>query len=246
MRRRADLLLVARGVFESRARAQDAIAAGLVIADGRPVRKPSEQISETAVIEAGAPHPYVSRGGLKLAAGLDHFGFDPAGLHCLDVGASTGGFSDVLLRRGAAHVTAIDTGRDQLHAVIRADPRVANFECTDVRHFDPAQLPAPPALVVIDVSFISLTLVLPPVTALAGPGAALVALIKPQFEVGRARVERGGIVRDEAAIGEVCAAIQALLIDLGWQVAGLIDSPIAGGDGNREYLAGAQLSRRHA
>jgi 23S rRNA (cytidine1920-2'-O)/16S rRNA (cytidine1409-2'-O)-methyltransferase len=246
MRRRADLLLVERGFFDSRARAQGAIAAGLVIADGQPVRKASEQVLDTAVIQARAPHPYVSRGGLKLAAGLDHFGLSPAGLHCLDVGSSTGGFTDVLLRRGAACVTAIDTGRDQLHATIQADPRVISFESTDVRRFDAALLLRPPTLAVIDVSFISLTLVLPAVTALVAPSAALVALIKPQFEVGKARVERGGIVRNEAAIEEVCMAIRALLVNLGWQVAGLINSPVTGGDGNREYLVGARFSQAQA
>ena len=245
MRRRADLLLVERGHFDSRARAQGAIAAGLVSADGLPVRKASEQIALTDVITAEAPHPYVSRGGLKLAAALDHFGLDPAGLHCLDVGASTGGFTDVLLRRGAAHVTAIDTGKGQLHASIAADPRVASFESTDARRFDAGLLPEPPALVVVDVSFISLALVLPAITGFAAPGAALAALIKPQFEVGRARIDKGGIVRDEAAIAEVCTRLQSTLADLGWQVLGLADSPITGGDGNREFLVGARLRPSH-
>jgi 23S rRNA (cytidine1920-2'-O)/16S rRNA (cytidine1409-2'-O)-methyltransferase len=238
---RADLVLVTRGFFDSRARAQAAIAAGLVSADGIPVQKASGQISSDAVILAEAPHPYVSRGGLKLAAGLEHFGFDPAGRHCLDVGASTGGFSDVLLQRGAAHVTAIDTGKGQLHPSLRQDRRVASFESSDVRRFEAGLLAQPPTLIVADVSFISLTLVLPAITALAGPDAALVALIKPQFEVGKARVERGGIVRDEAAITEVCTRIEAQLVSLGWRVLGLIDSPITGGDGNREFLVGARL-----
>jgi len=239
---RADLVLVTRGFFDSRARAQAAIAAGLVSADGVAVRKASEQISADAVILAEAPHPYVSRGGLKLAAGLDHFGFDPRGLRCLDVGASTGGFTDLLLKRGAAHVTAVDTGRGQLHPSLLADSRVASFESSDVRRFEAGLLAEPPGLIVIDVSFISLALVLPAVTALAAPGAALVALVKPQFEVGKTRIERGGIVRDEAAIAEVCARIMAGLTSLGWQVHGLTDSPITGGDGNREFLVGARLS----
>ena len=245
MRNRADLVLVTRGFFDSRARAQAAIAAGLVSADGVAVRKPSEQISADAVILAEAPHPYVSRGGLKLAAGLEHFGFDPAGRHCLDVGASTGGFTDVLLKRGAAHVTALDTGKGQLHPSLQQDRRVASFESSDVRHFEAGLLAQPPGLIVVDVSFISLVLVLPAITALAAPEAALVALIKPQFEVGKARIEKGGIVRDEAAIAEVCNRIEAQLASLGWQVPGLIDSPITGGDGNREFLVGARLRPSH-
>ena len=198
-----------------------------------------------AVILAEAPHPYVSRGGLKLAAGLEHFGFDPAGRHCLDVGASTGGFTDVLLKRGAAHVTALDTGKGQLHPSLQQDRRVASFESSDVRHFEAGLLAQPPGLIVVDVSFISLVLVLPAITALAAPEAALVALIKPQFEVGKARIEKGGIVRDEAAIAEVCSRIEAQLASLGWQVPGLIDSPITGGDGNREFLVGARLRPSH-
>ena len=239
MRSRADLVLVTRGFFDSRARAQAAIAAGLVTADGEPVRKASDKINETAAITAEAPHPYVSRGGLKLAAALDHFGFDPSGLSCLDVGASTGGFTDVLLKRGAAHVTAVDTGRDQLHPSLRADPRVNSFESTDIRRFDAMLLPRPAQLVVADVSFISLSLVLPAMIALAAEGAALAVLIKPQFEVGKARIERGGLVRDEAAIAEVCLRIETELAALGWRVLGRTDSPITGGDGNREFLLGA-------
>jgi 23S rRNA (cytidine1920-2'-O)/16S rRNA (cytidine1409-2'-O)-methyltransferase len=240
VKNRADLVLVTRGFFDSRARAQAAIAAGLVSADGTVVRKASEQVSSDALILAEAPHPYVSRGGLKLVAGLDHFGFDPTGQHCLDVGASTGGFTDVLLKRGAAHVTAIDTGKGQLHTSLMDDRRVASFESSDVRRFESGLLARPPGLIVVDVSFISLVLVLPAITALAAPGAALVALIKPQFEVGKARIERGGIVKDEAAIAEVCARIETQLASLGWQVLGLIDSPVTGGDGNREFLVGAR------
>lgn len=239
MRSRADLVLVTRGFFDSRARAQAAIAAGLVTADGQIVRKASDKIDGTAAITAEALHPYVSRGGLKLAAALDHFGFDPSGLSCLDVGASTGGFTDVLLKRGAVHVTAVDTGRDQLHPSLRADPRVKSFESTDIRRFDAMLLPRPAQLVVADVSFISLSLVLPAMTALAAEGAALAVLIKPQFEVGKARIERGGLVRDEAAIAEVCLRIETELAALGWRVLGRTDSPITGGDGNREFLLGA-------
>lgn len=237
---RADLALVARRLAESRAQAQAAIAAGLVCADGRIIRKASETIPVSAEVTAQRPHPYVSRGGVKLAAALDHFAIDPAGLACLDVGASTGGFTDVLLQRGAAHVTAIDTGRDQFHASLRGDPRIDLREATDIRRLDPASLTLAPMLAVIDVSFISLRLVLPPVAALLAPKAHLVALIKPQFEVGKARIGKGGIVRDEAARQEAIDTIRLLLGELGFVVRGLIDSPVTGGDGNREHLVAAE------
>ncbi len=184
-----------------------------------------------------APHPYVSRGGLKLAAALDAFGIDPAGRTCLDIGASTGGFTDVLLRRGAGFVHAVDVGRFQLHPSLAADPRVAAREATDARSLTP--FPEPPSLLVIDVSFISLRLVLPPLVPLLAPGAALAALIKPQFEAGREHVGRGGLVRDEAVQDAVCAAIRDLVASLGFTVRGLIPSPVEGGDGNREFLIGA-------
>jgi len=239
---RADRLLVDLGLFESRARAQAAILAGLVHADGRPVAKPSDALDPGARIAAGRPHPYVSRGGLKLAAALDAFGLDPAGLACLDVGASTGGFTDVLLRRGAARVHAVDVGRDQLHASLRGDPRVASLEGTDIRSLDPAALPEPPRLATIDVSFIALRLVLPAIVPLLADGAGLVALIKPQFEAGRERVGRGGIVRDEGVHAAVCDEVRACLEGLGLRVVGLIPSPVEGGDGNREFLVGARTS----
>jgi 23S rRNA (cytidine1920-2'-O)/16S rRNA (cytidine1409-2'-O)-methyltransferase len=238
-RLRADRLLVEAGHFESRARAQAAIAAGLVRADGAPVRRSSDLLARSARIEAAPPHPYVSRGGLKLAAALDAFGVDPAGLTCLDVGASTGGFTDVLLRRGAARVHAVDVGRGQFHPGLAADPRVALHEATDVRALDPGLLDGPPALAVVDVSFISLAHVLPVLPALTAPDARLVALIKPQFEAGRARVGRGGIVRDEAVRAEVCEEVRALARSLGFRPVGLIPSPVEGGDGNREFLLGA-------
>ncbi|GAB6843225.1 23S rRNA (cytidine1920-2'-O)/16S rRNA (cytidine1409-2'-O)-methyltransferase [Methylorubrum rhodinum] len=237
-RLRADRVLVERGHFRSRAQARAAIEAGLVFADGCPVTRPAAPIAEGARIEAAAAHPYVSRGGLKLAAALDALGIDPAGLPCLDVGASTGGFTDVLLRRGAAHVHAVDVGRDQFDASLRADPRVSVREGTDIRSLeglDPA-----PRLAVVDVSFIGLRLVLPSVSRLLAGEAALVALIKPQFEAGRERVGRGGIVRDEAVHAEVCEAVRRLLTDLGFTLLGLIPSPVEGGDGNREFLIGAK------
>lgn len=239
MKKRADQLLVERGVFESRARAQAAIAAGLVVADGHPVRKASDMLAADAVLAAQALHPYVSRGGLKLAGALDAFGLDPAGLLCLDVGSSTGGFTDLLLKRGARHVVAVDVGRDQLHASLRNDPRVTSLEGQDIRTLAPAMLPGQPELAAIDVSFISLRLVLPAVAALLAPRARIAALIKPQFEAGRAALKKG-IVRDETVQAEVCAGIVALLGDLGFSVAGPIPSPIAGGDGNREFLVCAR------
>ncbi|NEU13735.1 TlyA family RNA methyltransferase [Methylobacterium sp. BTF04] len=245
-RLRADQLLVERGHFESRARAQAAIAAGLVRADGRVVLRASDRIAPGARIEARAPHPFVSRGGLKLQAGLDAFGFDPAGCVCLDVGASTGGFTDLLLRRGAAQVYAVDVGREQLHATLRGDPRVVSLEGTDARALDGTLIPRAPDLCAIDVSFIALRLVLPAVIPLLADGAALAALIKPQFEAGRERIGRGGIVRDAAVHAAVCAEVVDCVKDLGLSVLGVIPSPVAGGDGNREFLIGARLSQARA
>jgi 23S rRNA (cytidine1920-2'-O)/16S rRNA (cytidine1409-2'-O)-methyltransferase len=236
---RADRLLVARGLFESRARAQAAIAAGQVTADGKPVAKPSDEIAADAVVDAAPAHPWVSRGGVKLAAALDHFGFDPAGRVCLDVGASTGGFTDVLLARGARRIYAVDVGRGQLHAHIAARPEVVALEATDIRHVTPALLPEPPDVAVVDVSFISLKLVLPPALALMRTPAWLVALIKPQFEAGRRQVKKG-IVRDPQIHAAVCDDIAAVVATLGWTVSGICPSPIAGGDGNREFLLGAR------
>jgi len=241
MKARADQLLVERGFFESRARAQAAIAAGLVSANGSAVRKASEMVARDAEITAQAPHPYVSRGGLKLAGALDAFGLDPTGLTCLDVGASTGGFTDLLLQRGARHVVAVDVGRDQLHASLRDDPRVTSLEGQDIRTLAPDSLPAQPQLAAIDVSFISLKLVLPAVAALLAPEAAIAALIKPQFEAGRAALKKG-IVRDEAVQAQVCTEIVAVLEELGFKVEGPMPSPIEGGDGNREFLVAARRS----
>ena len=237
-RLRADRLLVERGLFESRAKAQAAIEAGLVRVGDAVVRKASEEIAVDAPLQATPAHPYVSRGGLKLAAALDHFAFDPQGRACLDVGASTGGFTQVLLARGAWHVTAVDVGRGQLHETLRARPEVASLEQTDIRTLSPARLGEPPDLVTVDVSFISLKLVLPAALALAKTPAQLVALIKPQFEAGRERVKKG-VVRDQAVHAEICADIAGLVASLCWRVAGIIPSPISGGDGNAEFLLGA-------
>jgi 23S rRNA (cytidine1920-2'-O)/16S rRNA (cytidine1409-2'-O)-methyltransferase len=237
-RQRADLLLVERGLFDSRAKAQAAIAAGLVVANNVTVRKASETIVANADLRATPAYPYVSRGGLKLAAALDHFGFDPRGRICLDVGASTGGFTQVLLERGAKHIYAIDVGRGQLHKSLRLRPEVVSLEETDIRTFSPARLATVPDLIVVDVSFISLKLVLPAALALAKPPAQLVALIKPQFEAGRAQLKRG-IVRDEKVHAAVCDDVAAFVASRGWRVIGVIPSPIAGGDGNAEFLLGA-------
>ncbi|MBN8943632.1 MAG: TlyA family RNA methyltransferase [Rhizobiales bacterium] len=233
-KRRADILLVERGLFESRAKAQAAIAAGLVSAAGRLVKKASEEIGIDAEISASAEHPWVSRGGVKLAHALDRFGVNPRGRTCLDVGASTGGFTEVLLDRGAAHVTAVDTGRDQLHKSLRGRPEVTVLEATDIRNLP--CLASVPDLGVVDVSFISLTLVLPAVTTLLAASAELVALIKPQFEVGRALIGKNGLVRDAAARDAAVEKIRAATAALGWTIVDVIDSPIAGGEGNREFL----------
>ena len=232
-------MLVERGLFASRARAQQAIAAGLVTADGAPVRKASELIAEDAAIHAEEPHPYVSRGGVKLAAALDAFGIDPKGCVCLDIGASTGGFTEVLLRRGAARVYAVDVGRGQLHPKVLGHLRVVSLENTDARALDRRLVPEPVDLLVADVSFISLRLVLPPAVALLAPAAAMALLVKPQFEAGRAHV-RKGIVRDEGVRRAVCTEIAGFVAALGFDVLGIVPSPIEGGDGNREFLLGAR------
>ena len=190
-------------------------------------------------LEARAAHPWVSRGGVKLAAGLDFFGIDPAGRVCLDVGASTGGFTEVLLARGAASVVAVDVGRDQLHPQIASDSRVTNWSGTDARTLTPSHFPEPPSLIVCDASFISLRLVLPPVLALVAPAAQLVSLIKPQFELGPGAT-RKGIVRDAERREIACIAVRNLLEECGWTVLGVEKSPISGGDGNIEFLIGAQ------
>jgi 23S rRNA (cytidine1920-2'-O)/16S rRNA (cytidine1409-2'-O)-methyltransferase len=238
-RERADRLLVARGLFESRARAQAAIAAGRVSADGNIVRKPSDELAANATITADPEHPYVSRGGVKLAAALDSFALNPAGLICLDVGASTGGFTEVLLARGARHVYAVDVGHGQLHARLRQRAELTSMEKTDIRNLDSARWPVPPNFATIDVSFISLKLILPAVSCLLTPTATLVVLIKPQFETSR-RNNKNGVVRDAGVQTAVCDDIAAVLAGLGWRVGGRMVSPILGGDGNREFFIEAQ------
>ena len=238
-RTRADHLLVARGLFESRSKAQAAIDAGRVTADGVRVRKAAQTISAVALLEAEPAHPYVSRGGLKLAAALAHFRIDPTDKVCLDVGASTGGFTDVLLREGARRVYAVDVGRNQLHSSLRGRSEVVSLEKTDIRKLDRSQIVDGVELIVIDVSFISLEKILAPVLALAESSAELVALIKPQFEVGK-KLARKGVVRDVKLHRAVCEGIMAFVATIGWELLGVIESPVAGGDGNREFLLGAR------
>ncbi|MCB5175267.1 TlyA family RNA methyltransferase [Microvirga lenta] len=238
-RKRADVVLVERGFFTSRARAQEAIAAGLVTVNGAVIRKASDAVPDEAAITAEQPHPYVSRGGVKLAAALDAFAIDPDGCICLDVGASTGGFTEVLLGRGAAHVYAVDVGHGQLHPKVAQDPRVTNLEGTDARALTPDLIPRAADLLVSDVSFISLKLVLPAAVALLKPRATLAVLVKPQFEAGRDHVKKG-IVRDEAVHRAVCEDMTAFVASLGFTPLGLVPSPIEGGDGNREFLLGAR------
>jgi len=238
-RERADRLLVARGLFESRARAQAAIAAGRVTADGVTVRKASDAISSAAFIEAEPEHPYVSRGGVKLAAALDHFHIDVAGRVCLDVGASTGGFTEVLLLRGARRVYAVDVGRDQLHPHLRKRGEIVSMEQTDIRNLDPSRLAERPDLATVDVSFISLKLVLPAIGNLLKPRGTLLALIKPQFEAPRHAIKKG-IVRDAAIRQGVCEDITAFLIAEGWRIGDRVPSPILGADGNAEFFVEAE------
>jgi 23S rRNA (cytidine1920-2'-O)/16S rRNA (cytidine1409-2'-O)-methyltransferase len=238
-RQRADRLLVERGLFDSRARAQAAIAAGLVTADGVPVRKASDAISTAAAIEAAPEHPYVSRGGVKLAAALDEFALDVTGRVCLDVGASTGGFAELLVARGARRVYAIDVGHSQLHPLLRKREEIVSMERTDIRTLDPARLSEPPDFAAVDVSFISLKLVLPAVGNLLKQRASIVALIKPQFEARRGDIKKG-IVRDAAVHQAVCDEIAAFVVSQGWRVGGRVPSPILGGDGNREFFIEAE------
>lgn len=238
---RLDQALVERGLAESRAKAQAVILAGLVYSGERRLDKAGQSVAPDMAIELrGQPHPWVSRGGLKLVQGLDAFKIDPAGLVAIDVGASTGGFTDVLLARGCAKIYAVDVGHGQLAWKLRNDARVVVLEKTNARHLSAAQIPEPVDLVVCDASFIGLETVLPAALALAKPGAALVALIKPQFEVGKGRVGKGGVVRDPDLHEEVCARIAAWLPTQGWAVLGVTPSPIQGPEGNIEFLIGAR------
>ncbi|MGD9538520.1 MAG: TlyA family RNA methyltransferase [Alphaproteobacteria bacterium] len=239
---RLDALLVERGLAESRAKAAALILAGVVFSGERRLEKAGQQVAADLPVEVrGAAHPYVSRGGLKLAHGLDHFGIPVEGRVGLDIGASTGGFTDVLLQRGARRVYAVDVGYGQLDARLRGDERAVVLERVNARHLSRTEVPEPVDLIVCDASFIGLRTILPAPLALAAPGAHLVALIKPQFEVGRERVGKGGIVRDPALHAEVCETIAAWLDGLeGWRVLGITPSPIEGADGNREFLIAAQ------
>ena len=239
MRKRADVILVELGHFQSRARARAAIEAGLVSVDGIALRKPSEAIAPGARIEARAPHPWASRGGVKLEAAIDAFGLDPSGLDCLDIGASTGGFTDVMLARGARRVYAIDVGHSQLAARLRENRQVLIHEGLDARKLTSNLFEAPPAAIVCDVSFISLRLVLPHVLPFAAAQAWLVALIKPQFEAGRDNIVKGA-VKDPAIQLQSCDAVRACVLELGWASLGIIPSPILGGDGAKEFLFGAR------
>lgn len=233
---RADVLLVARGLFDSRAKARAAIEAGGVSADGLLVAKPSELLAETAELLARPAHPWVGRGGIKLDHALSAWPVTVEGRLVLDIGASTGGFTEVCLKRGARRVYAVDVGRDQLHPSLAGDPRVMNLEGTDARRLDAVLVPQAPDLVVCDASFIGLAKVLPAALLLAAPGADLIALVKPQFEVGPDSVGKGGVVRDADA--RLCAldGVRAWLEGQGWSVRATADSPIAGGDGNAEFL----------
>jgi 23S rRNA (cytidine1920-2'-O)/16S rRNA (cytidine1409-2'-O)-methyltransferase len=239
MRKRADIVLVERGFFSSRAHAQAAIAAGLVSVGGVALKKASEEVAGDAPIEAEAPHPWASRGGIKLAGALDALALDPQGLVCLDIGASTGGFTDVLLARGAAKVVAIDVGHGQLDPRLAADPRVRSLEGVDARALTAEMLGERPEAIVIDVSFISQRLVLPHVVELAAEQAWLVSLVKPQFELGRTDLVKGRVT-SEAALMRACDAVRAAIEAQGWTVLGLIPSPILGGAGAREFLIGAR------
>jgi 23S rRNA (cytidine1920-2'-O)/16S rRNA (cytidine1409-2'-O)-methyltransferase len=244
MKVRLDCLLVERGLFSSREKAQRAILAGEVFADGQRADKPGTMFAAEVELQVEQKARYVSRGGTKLEAALDHFGIDPAGLVCVDIGASTGGFTDCLLQRGAARVYALDVGHGQLDWKIRADPRVIVREKLNARYLTAADVPEPAGLAVVDVSFISLTMILPSLSSVldASPvpgGRAIVTLIKPQFELARGEVGRGGIVREpelhERAISRIRQFVDERLAN--WRWTGVIDSPILGTQGNKEYLA---------
>lgn len=238
--RRLDVELVRRGLMASRAQARAAIEAGKVVVDGVAAAKPGMLVTAHAIITAHPAHPWVSRGGMKLDHALYTFGVDPAGRFCLDIGASTGGFTDVLLTRGARQIVAVDAGRDQLHPKLRSDSRVISLESTDARLLTAEMLGEPPSLIVVDASFIGLAKLLGRPLELAAKKAQLVGLFKPQFEVGPDHVGRGGIVSDEAAVERSAAEFEAWLTARGWPVEKWTASPITGGDGNHErlFLAG--------
>jgi len=240
---RLDSALVARGLAPSRARARDAILRGRVIVDGTPTDKPSLMVAASTQLAVDDPAlAYVSRAAFKLVAALDHFGYSPKGRIALDIGASTGGFAEILLQRGARRIYCVDVGHGQLHERLAADARIVNMEDTNARSLDRARVADPVGAVTADVSFISLKLALPPALALADDNAWGVFLVKPQFEVGRINIGKGGIVRDPTqARGAAEAIARFVEAKIGWVVDGIIASPIAGGDGNREFLIGAQF-----
>lgn len=240
--KRLDQLLVERGLAETRSRAQALVMAGEVWSGDKRLDKAGQRVADDAPLEVKArDHPYVSRGGLKLDHGLNHFKIDAKDKIALDIGASTGGFTDVLLLRGAKKVYAVDVGHGQLAWKLRQDPRVVVRERVNARYLTKEQIPEPPQIVVCDASFIGLEIVLPTALTLAAPSAEVVALIKPQFEVGKGRVGRGGVVRDPALHDEVCKRIAAWLgAQAGWHVLGITESPIRGPDGNIEFLIGAR------
>jgi 23S rRNA (cytidine1920-2'-O)/16S rRNA (cytidine1409-2'-O)-methyltransferase len=240
-KKRIDQLLVERGLAETRSKAQALVMAGVVYQDTRRIDKPGQQVPEDKAIEVkGQDHPWVSRGGLKLEKALETFALDPTGRVCLDVGASTGGFTDVLLTNGAAKVYAVDVGHGQLAWKLRQDPRVVVLERTNARHLTRDLVPNTLGAVVCDASFIGLEIVLPAALELTAPGAWLAALIKPQFEVGKERVGKGGVVRDPALHEEVCARIRDWLASRpGWRVLGVTESPVLGPEGNKEFLIAA-------
>jgi 23S rRNA (cytidine1920-2'-O)/16S rRNA (cytidine1409-2'-O)-methyltransferase len=242
---RLDQLMVERGLADNRTRAQALLLAGLVFSGEMRLDKPGVMVRPDLPLELrGEPHPWVSRGGVKLAHALDHFAIDPAGLVAIDVGASTGGFTHVLLQHGAARIYAVDVGHGQLDWKLRTDARITVLERTNARHLTREHVPEPVDLVVCDASFIGLETVLPAPLALARPGARLVALIKPQFEVGKGQVGKGGVVRDPALHDAVCVRIQSWLADkMGWRVQGITPSPILGPEGNREFLIAAANER---
>ncbi len=240
-KQRADQLLVERGLAESRARAQALILAGLVFSGERKIEKAGQALKADAPLDVrGRDHPWVSRGGVKLAHGLDHFGWDVTGAVAMDVGSSTGGFTDVLLTKSAARVYAVDSGTNQLAWKLRSDPRVIVHEQTSARILTAEHVPEPVDLIVCDASFISLPKVLERPLGFAAPDARLMALIKPQFEAGREEVGKGGVVRDPAVHARVCAAVSDWLTGMGWTVEGIVPSPITGPEGNVEFLIAAR------
>ncbi len=239
-KRRVDQLLVERGLAESRARAQALVMAGLVFAGEVKIDKPGHQLAEDAALDVrGRDHPWVSRGGIKLAHALEHFGLDPAGATAMDIGSSTGGFTDVLLTHGADHVFCVDSGTNQLAWKLREDPRVTVLEQLSARLLTREHIDRPCNWVVCDASFISLAKVLEVPLQLAATPCQLVALIKPQFEVGREEVGKGGVVRDPALHARVCEEVRGWIEGLGWTVQGITESPITGPQGNVEFLIAA-------